>query len=157
LVERGQAHRDSSDVPTIKDLIRVELDRGKSLRDLEVDSGGRVRFQTFQDLSNHPPKQFPKTVDTIRGMAQALQVDETTVVLAYAKGLGVDVSAGSTFALRLPPTVDQLDPQMQNALIALVRAAGKTSADSAEPSLKGRAPNHFDEDSTGGLGAVGRG
>lgn len=123
LVERGRARGDSSDVPTIKDLIRVELDSGKSVRDLEVDSGGRVKFQTFQELSNRAPRQFPKAPETIRGMARALQVDETTVVLAYARGLGIDVAAGSMFALRLPPGVDELDPQMQNALIGVVRAA----------------------------------
>lgn len=120
-------------MPTIKDLIRVELDRGKSVRDLEVDSGGLVKFQTFQELSSRPPRQFPKSVDTITGMAQALQVDVTTVVLAYAKGLGIEVdAAGSLFALRLPPGVDSLDLQMQNALIGVARAALKTGMSPSE-------------------------
>lgn len=164
MVDRRSAHRDSSDVPTIKDLIRAELDRGKSVRDLEVDSGGRVKFQTFQELSNRPPRQFPKALDTISGMAQALRVDETAVVLAYARGLGVDVKIGSMFALRLPPGVDELDPQMQSALIAVVRAAANPSvglrpasgrlADGTEWSDEPQRPGQSDVG--GGLGAAGR-
>jgi hypothetical protein len=123
-------------MPTIKDLIRAELDRGKSVRDLEADSDGAVKFQTFQELSSRPPKQFPKSVETIRGMARALRLDETTVVLAYAKGLGIDIHAGSVFALRLPPDVDQLDPQMQNALIAVARAAAQPSNSLQVPQTK---------------------
>lgn len=122
-VERDSRSRDSTDVPSIKDLIRAALDTGKTVRQLEADSGDRVRFQTFQELSKHPPKQFPKFAETIAGMATALNVSESTVVLAYATGLGVPVSAGPTFALRLPPGVDDLDPSMQDAIIQVARAA----------------------------------
>jgi hypothetical protein len=115
--------RDCAYVPSIKELIRAALDAGKTVRQLETDSGDRVRFQTFQELSNHPPKQFPKQAETIAGMAAALNVSESTVVLAYAAGLGIPVSAGPTFALRLPPGVDQLEPAMQDAIIQVARAA----------------------------------
>lgn len=114
---------DSSPVPTIRDLIHFLLDAGKTVRELAADSGGRVKFQTFQELANHPPKQFPKDNKTIVGMAKALRVSEATVVLAYAKGLGIDVLTDSRFALRLPVGVDAIDPQMQDALIAVARAA----------------------------------
>lgn len=122
-VERYAKPRNSADVPSIKELIRAALDAGKTVRQLEADSGDRVRFQTFQELSNHPPKQFPKHAETITGMAAALNISESTVVLAYATGLGVPVSTGPTFALRLPPGVDQLEPAMQDAIIQVARAA----------------------------------
>lgn len=110
-------------MPTIKQLIRAELDSGKSVRDLADASGGRVKFQTFQELSTKPPKQFPKDLKTITGMSLALRVPETTIVLAYAKSLGIPVSSGSTFSLRLPADVDSLSPAMQDAILAVARAA----------------------------------
>lgn len=122
-VERYAKPRDSTDVPSIKELITAALDAGKTVRQLEADSGDRVRFQTFQELSKHSPKQFPKQAETITGMAAALNVSESTVVLAYATGLGIPVSAGPTFALRLPPGVDNLEPSMQDAIIQVARAA----------------------------------
>lgn len=122
VVELGSRRRDGSGVPTIRELIRAELDAGKSVRDLEADSGHRVKFQTFQELSNQPPRQFPKEVKTIQGMSAALHCTETAIVLAYAASLGIEVQ-GSDFALRLPPGVDALDSEMKSALVSVVRAA----------------------------------
>ena len=119
---------DRLDVPTIRDLIRAALDAGRTVRQLADDSGGRVKFQTFQELANHPPKQFPKEPKTIEGMSQALGIPPATVVLAYAKGLGIDVSTSSSFVLRLPPGVDQVHPDMQDAIIGLTRAAVRTTS-----------------------------
>ncbi len=123
MVEHLGVARHSQDVSSIKDLICAELGAGRTVRQLEADSGDRVKFQTFQELSNNAPKQFPKDIKTIKGMAEALRVSETTVVLAYAKGLGIPVRADSSFALRLPPRVDHLDPGLQDAIIRLARAA----------------------------------
>jgi hypothetical protein len=113
----------SFDVPTIRELIRKALDGGKSVRDLAEDSGYRVKFQTFQDLSNHAPKQFPKDPKTITGMALALKVSETSIVLAYAKSLGITVATGSNLSMRLPADVDKLSPDMQDAIVSVARAA----------------------------------
>jgi hypothetical protein len=122
-VERYAERGDPVGVPTIRELIRAALDAGKTVRQLEADSGDRVRFQTFQELSNNAPKQFPKQADTITGMAAALNISESTVVLAYATALGIPVETGSTFALRLPPGVDHLEPAMQDAILQVTRAA----------------------------------
>lgn len=122
-VERYARPRDATEVPTIRDLVRAALDAGKTVRQLEIDSGGLVRFQTFQELSARPPKQFPKRIDTIIGVATALNVSESTVVLAYAAGLGIPVHAGSTFALRLPPGVDNIELPLQDAILQLMRSA----------------------------------
>lgn len=127
-VDRQAKPRDSTHVPSIRELIQAALDAGKTVRQLEADSGYRVRFQTFQNLSKHAPKEFPKHPETIAGMVAALNVSESTVVLAYATGLGIPVDAGSTFALRLPPGVDALDPSMQDAIIRVARAALQSGA-----------------------------
>lgn len=122
-VEQYPKSRDATDVPTIRELVRAALDAGKTVRQLEIDSGGLVRFQTFQELSSHPPKQFPKRAATILGVAAALNLSESTVVLAYAAGLGIPVHAGSTFALRLPPGVDNIELPLQDAILQLMRSA----------------------------------
>lgn len=131
-------------MPSIRDLISEALAAGKTVRELETDSGELVRFQTFQELSKHDPKQFPKELKTITGLAAALGVPETTVVLAYAKGLGVDINGPSPFALRLPPGVDSLDRDMQDAIVKLIRTALVASRRpyQSEPLAP---PGHFSE------------
>lgn len=126
VVDRRKLAEKTDFAPTIRDLIRNALDSGRSVRDLEQDSGYRVKFQTFQELANHAPRQFPKKAATITGMAQALNVSEAAVVLAYAKGLGIPVDGlNNTFALRLPADVALIEPEMQNAIITMARAAVK--------------------------------
>jgi hypothetical protein len=115
-------------MPSIKELIQAELDLGKTVRELEADSGYRVRFQTFQELSKHPPKQFPKQADTVVGMAAALNVPEVTIVLAYATSLGIPINTNSPFTLRIPPGADGIDPPLQDAIIQLMRAALKSGS-----------------------------
>ena len=125
---------------SIKELIRAALDNGKTVRQLEADSGGRVRFQTFQELSNNAPKNFPRDVqETITGMALALGVPETTIVLAYAKGLGIRVSTGSPFALRIPPGVDRLDPAIQDSFLSLMRSVVRAVEAAPESNASGEA------------------
>ena len=137
MVDPADIPADSKTVPTIRDLIRSALDEGRSFRDLEQDSGYRVKSQAFHDLVKHAPKQFPKETKTITGMAQALNISEAAVVLAYAKSLGVAVDGiGNTFALRLPADVATIEPDMQNALISMIRAAVKRarlSVDGTKP------------------------
>jgi hypothetical protein len=155
-VERQARSRDSTGVPTIKELIRAALDNGKTVRQLEADSGGRVRFQTFQEWSNAAPKNFPRDVhETITGMAVALGVTETTVVLAYARGLGVRIAGASPFALRVPPGVDGVDAAVQESMLSLMRAIVRmeTAAQSDAPSQSGQTQEaallderEFDED-----------
>lgn len=124
MVEPHERADDGSSMPTIGDLIRIELDAGKTFRELAAASGFRVKHQTFQELSKQPPKQFPKASKTIIGMSVALSCTETVVVLAYARGLGINVvRQGAEFALRLPSRVDDLAPDMKNALLSVMRAA----------------------------------
>lgn len=136
-VDRADGTPKTDPVPTIRDLIRSALDSGRSVRDLEQDSGYRVKFQTFQELANHAPRQFPKETKTITGMAQALNVTEAAVVLAYAKGLGISVDGiNNTFALRLPAGIASVEPEMQNAIINMARAAVKQRRIQADPNAE---------------------
>lgn len=123
MVEHRSTAGKSRGVPTIRELIQEAIDSGRSVRQLAADSGHRVKHQTFQDLSKRSPLQFPKEAKTIAGMSQALGYPESTIVLAYAKGLGINVETDSEFALRLPHGVDGLDPEMQMALVSVARAA----------------------------------
>jgi hypothetical protein len=103
---------------------------------LKLTHGYRVKYQTFQELSNHPPKQFPKDRKTVAGMARALRCTETAVVLAYARGLGIGVQ-GPDLALRLPPGVDDLDREMKAALVSMARAAVNQAEIQRRPSAPG--------------------
>lgn len=126
MIDHGGMPTDPKTMPTIADLIIGAQREGRSLRQLEEDSGYLVKYQTFGDLANHAPGEFPKSTKTIAGMARALRVPEATIVLAYAKSLGIPVDGNdSTFALRLPPDVASIEPEMQNALISMIRAAVK--------------------------------
>lgn len=113
----------SGRVLTITDLIRAKLDGGKSVRELARDSGGRVKYQTFDDLSRTAPKAFPKDMKTVAGMSAALDVSETAVVLAYAASLGADVRVESMLAQQLPRSTERLRPEMRNVIVALINAA----------------------------------
>lgn len=167
-VESQQRSGDGLEVLTIKDLIRAALDNGKTVRQLEADSGGRVRFQAFQELSNNAPKNFPRDMETITGMAIALGVSETTVVLAYAQGLGVRVAAGSPFALRVPSGIDKLDQSVQESLLGLMRSIVRMETTAAgtsgqeikdEETLGGRSDKSTDypqDDQTIAPGGVGK-
>lgn len=140
MVEEDQQVSHRSLVPTIRELIQRAVDDGKSYRALEESSGGRVKYQMFQKLATKPPLQFPKDRDTIEGIAAALEIPESTVVLAYARGIGLDVTTDSLLADLLPRGTEDLDIEMQNAIVAVVRAAIRmqrgqrnASADSSTP------------------------
>jgi hypothetical protein len=134
VVDQRRIPRDRPEVPSIRELIRDALDAGRTVRQLADDSNGLVKFQTFQQLANQAPKEFPKQLKTITGMSLALNVPESTVVLAYAKGLGIKVTTGSAFELRLPPGVDHIDPSVQDAIINLTRTILRSSVDRGDGS-----------------------
>jgi hypothetical protein len=136
-VDRPDKSLDRQSVPTIKDLVRHAIDGGKTVRALQADSGDRVRFQAFQELATTAPKGFPKETKTIEGIALALDISEMAVVLAYAQSLGIAVDTDSSFALRLPPGVDGIDGEIQDAIINLTRVVAGRVADNSKSGLTG--------------------
>ena len=122
MVAGASGSSDDPSMPTITQLIADHITAtGRSYRDLAHASGDRVKHQTFQELKTGPPKSWPKSAETIRGIAQALGVTERAVVLAFARSLGVDVAGGSLFAQQLPPGVDDLSPKERKAAIEMLR------------------------------------
>lgn len=126
----------------MKTLIRAMYDRGLSNRELEArasNAGHRVKFQTFSELANNAPKSWPKRTETISGLAAALDVTERTIVLAFAESLGVDVGRVG-FADLVPRGADVMEPEMREAVLAVIRAATKGAEDEAQeqgPSSRG--------------------
>lgn len=120
---------DAGDVHTISELIRSQMAvTGRSFRELEKASGHRVKYQTFQGLASAHPKSWPKNVETIRGIAQALDVDEMSVVIGFAKSLGVNVSGASALVQQLPAGTESIPVRTRNALVSLIQAISIDSA-----------------------------
>ncbi|MFC3299604.1 hypothetical protein ACFOD8_08270 [Arthrobacter agilis] len=119
---------------SISELLRSEKDAsGLSYRDLverASKAGYSLKFQYVNELVVSGPKSWPKNPDTFRALAAILRVSEKSVVLAYAASLGLDVTdSTSPFATRLPAGTEKLSPSMQDALIAVVRAATQEEGD----------------------------
>ncbi|MBX4168093.1 hypothetical protein K3M35_05350 [Rhodococcus sp. DMU2021] len=125
---------------------------GRSYRELSKASGDRVKYQTFHELCTAPPKSWPKNVETIRGMAAALDVSETAVVLGYARSLGVEVQGESMLAQQLPASAGRLTPAQRNAIVSLIRAIttegthhGAGIEEEQEPRSQAGGPEHSGE------------
>ncbi|MFJ4284048.1 hypothetical protein ACIPY0_00215 [Paenarthrobacter nicotinovorans] len=113
---------------TITELIESERTAsGLSYRDLAaraIAAGYSLKFQYLNDLATTGPKSWPKNPDTIRALAVALRTSEKSVILAYARALGLEVrDSESPLANRLPAGTELLSPPMQDALIKLISAA----------------------------------
>lgn len=110
--------------PSIRDLIEDrKRDTGWSYADLAHASGDLVTRGTVYGLATSPPKSWPKARTTITGLAQALNVPEETVVLAYATSFGVPVRAQpSLLALQLPATTDLLTATERAQIIGIIRS-----------------------------------
>ncbi|MGH3494774.1 MAG: hypothetical protein ACRDQ1_16275 [Sciscionella sp.] len=109
----------------MQELILAKRDeRGWSYRHLESRSHGMVRNQRWQQLATgERVKEFPAPA-TIVAIADTLEIDVTTVVLAAAASIGLGVSRhGSHLAQMLPSSADELSPEMRDAVLSVIRAA----------------------------------
>ena len=115
---------DGGDVLTLQELIQARRDeRGWSYADLEVRADHRITRGRWQQLAtNVRVRAFPER-DNIPVIAAVLEVDETTVVLAAAKSLGLDVRwRGPDLAQLMPAGTDQLSEPVRDAILAVIRA-----------------------------------
>lgn len=113
---------DGADVPSLQLLIRSRMDeRGLTFPELERASGlGKSRWH--QLASGKRMRTWPDP-DTLRLIADTLGYDHTTIVLATAQSLGLEVrTRGSLFSQLLPTGTDLLSPDTREALLSLVRA-----------------------------------
>ncbi len=119
-------------VPTLAELIGEKRDlRGYSYADLETRAGHTITRQRWQQLgSGARVKEFSEP-DTIRAMAAALEVDESLVVLAMAKSIGLNVELGgaqSALARMLPASARDLTAEQRNAIVGMVRVIGQSQS-----------------------------
>lgn len=106
-------------------LIRACMQqRGWSYADLERASGRALTRGRWQQLgSGVPQRKFPDP-ESLTVMSRVLEVDVTTVVLAAARTLGLDVHhRGSGLSHLLPAETARLPVRMRDAILALIRAA----------------------------------
>jgi hypothetical protein len=106
-------------------LIRAGMkERGWSYSDLERASGRALTRARWQQLgSGVPQRKFPDP-SSLTVIADVLEVDITTVVLAAARSVGLDVrTRGTDLAHLLPALTERLSERMRAAILSLVRAA----------------------------------
>lgn len=119
---------------TLHQLIRSRMDaRGWSYSDLERRSDSALSRGRWQQLgSGVQQKRFPDPA-SLSVIAQVLDVDITTVVLAAAQAVGLAVTpAGGDLAHLLPPGAERLSERMRDAILMVIRAAVADSPDDRE-------------------------
>lgn len=98
---------------------------GRSLSELMEASGGVVARSVWQQWVNPAPSRKPSrsfpSPETMRGMAKALGVTETEVLVAFGVTLGMDVAVGVAETDLLVPGAGHL-PEEAKAAIGLVAA-----------------------------------
>lgn len=134
----GPIDEDGS-APTLRKLIRSRMvERGWSYADLERESGGALSRGRWQQLGSADAQhKFPHP-ESLRIIAQVLEIDVTSVVLAAARAVGLSVPAQTgDLADRLPAGTERLSPTMRDAILGVVRAA--VAATAAGPAAHGAA------------------
>ena len=116
---------DGDTVTTLQELIRVRMsERGWTYVELSRRSDGALTDGRWQQLGSGVRQKRLPEADSIIAMARALEVDETTVLLAAAKSVGIPVTrGGSAFAQLLPSGIDALSPRLQESFLKLIRDA----------------------------------
>ncbi|MFC5062981.1 helix-turn-helix domain-containing protein [Actinomycetospora atypica] len=106
-------------------LIRAAMkERGWTYSDLERASGRALTRARWQQLgSGVVQRKFPDP-SSLSVISEVLEVDITTVVLAAARSVGLDVrTRGTDLAHLLPALTERLSGRMRDAILTLVRAA----------------------------------
>lgn len=120
---------------TLHQLIRARMsEHGWSYADLERRSDHALSRGRWQQLgSGVQQKKFPDPASLVI-IARVLDTDITTIVLAAAQAVGLNVAPrDSTLATMLPAGTDRLPERMRDAILTLIRAslAGGTAEDGA--------------------------
>lgn len=99
-------------------------ERRWSYTDLERASDRALTRGRWQQLgSGGPQRKFPEP-GSLAVIARVLEVDTTTVVLAAARSLGLDVGRpGAELAHSLPEDTDRISERMRDAILTLIRCA----------------------------------
>jgi len=85
---------------TLAELIQARRS-GRSYENLAHDSGNRPKLSAWQQWGNGSPRTLLPEPDSIRGIALALGVSHTDVLLAAARSVGLVVAADDPSELRI--------------------------------------------------------
>jgi hypothetical protein len=143
--------------PTLRQLIRSRMaERGWSYADLERESGRALSRGRWQQLGSAEAQHNFPNPESLTIIADVLQIDVTSVVLAAARAVGLPVPAqASEFANLLPAGTERISEPMRDAILGLVRAAvAEATADPVRDDVggvtlewpKGSAPSRQDPD-----------
>lgn len=118
-------HSDPDSVVSLHELIRARMQQhGWSYADLERASGCALTRGRWQQLgSGAPQRKFPDP-RSLTVISQVLEVDITTVVLAAAQHIGLNVQRRDDgLSHLLPAGTDRLSERLRDAILTLIRAA----------------------------------
>lgn len=109
-------------VPTITEIVNAGLaEKNKTASAASSEMG--MSKQWLTDLANGDVQQFPKTVDSIRVLARYFGITEATIVLGYARSLGLNIPTSlSALAQRLPPEAYRLTETQVHAVRLMIKA-----------------------------------
>lgn len=94
----------------------------RSYEQLSKACGGSPSAKRLHMLATAPMKNFPDP-DTIRALSKGLGVTETTVVMASAESLGLDVRSPSGWTALLPAGIDRVPSHMRDSILSVVHSA----------------------------------
>ena len=125
--------------PDLSELIRAHHEQTReSYRSMARRSGDQLHHQSLQGWAAAPPKAFPKKRETFEQLAHVLDTDVTTVVLAFACSLGLDVRAAGPGADRvLPPDAERLTQRQRAVLLSVVDVMVNPDAQERDASGRG--------------------
>jgi hypothetical protein len=103
----------------------------RSYEQLSKACGGTPSRQRLQLLATEPIKNFPDP-DTIRGLSKGLGVTESTVVLASAASLGLDVHTPTMWAALLPAGTELIPEHMRDGILSVVHSAVRMAKNEKE-------------------------
>lgn len=147
---------DGGRVLTLQELIRTRRDeRGWSYADLAHRTDHKITRGRWQQLGTHTRmRAFPER-DNIPAIADALEVDQTTVILAVARSLDLDVRwRGPDLAALMPAGTDALSEPVRDAILAVIRATvteaiARHGGDDGPPRTGQSGPSVLEWDKTG--------
>lgn len=103
----------------------------RSYEQLSKACDGLPTAKRLHQLATAPIKNFPDP-DTIRGLSKGLGVTESTVVLASAASLGLDVHTPTMWAALLPAGTELIPDHMRDGILSVVHSAVRMARDEKE-------------------------
>jgi hypothetical protein len=109
----------------------------RSYEQLSKACGGLPTAKRLQQLATAPIKNFPDPA-TIRSLSKGLGVTESTVVLASAASLGLEVHTPSMWAALLPAGTELIPDHMRDGILSVVHSAVRMARDEKEVVTDGK-------------------